>query len=724
MQRIAEVSDTVTAKLPVYQRNVPKTDEMTFQQKIDTLLPSDLHNLENPGTYLEQRRKQASVKKENMEKMLIDPLLKEYRDKVFPIFEKDPEYQPKNQWEMSLSEHRLYSNKILSGLVKAIGYTPEDFEKNKDYLIYMMLVSGGLNTSAATKFAVHFGLYIGTLLKLGSQKHLKYAHRAMELKDLGSFALTELGHGSNVQSILTTATYHHNERSFILNTPHELGMKYWIGNLAKTCNYTVVFANLILGDQNYGVHVFHVQIRDDKGNLMPGVQVGDIGHKLGMNGVDNGWAVFRRVKLPYDALLDKFSQIDENGNFISEVKKKTERFALQLAALSSGRLIVSLTSSFATNMAGIITTRYLAVRKQFGAKKYQEETLITYPLVQSRLFPALSLSTIYFIYTETLMKQFVRTDVSKVGDKSVKELHAIASVMKCISSWHALESFNVFRELCGGQGFSSDSLLPSIITDHNVQVTWEGTNDVLIQQTAKFILTTFSKYMQKGEIEYKSFEFLREFEDDQKTAKMAEEIHEFVAGFSAKGFDMDRLISDLKRVLQLRIKVASEVVAERFAMSMEVIKDMFHAYNRTLPHAVMDACIFFGDYKAFEHFEEKIIIFSADKTLANEVLFFKRMLINAMISRLKLHTHYLSGKFGVKFFTAMDEISLEINNQMVDDMIIYTDTISPPDWVMNSTLGKSDGDIYRNIIAKLYSNPENFGKSEHWSEIMRIRGSK
>lgn len=106
---------------------------------------------------------------------------------------------------------------------------------------------------------------------------------------------------------MTTATYIHKKRGFILNTPHELGMKFWIGNLARTANYGVCFAKLIMNDWNFGIHVFLVPLRDDLGNVYPGIELGDCGHKLGGNGIDNGWVKFRRLFLPYDYLLDKYS---------------------------------------------------------------------------------------------------------------------------------------------------------------------------------------------------------------------------------------------------------------------------------------------------------------------------------------------------------------------------------------------------------------------------------
>ena len=95
-------------------------------------------------------------------------------------------------------------------------------------------------------------------------------------------------------------------------------MKFWIGNLGRTANVGVCFANLIVNKKSHGIHVFVVPIRDIKGEILPGIHLGDCGPKMGMNGIDNGGVLFRKVKVPYDSLLDKFSWIDENGNFCSK----------------------------------------------------------------------------------------------------------------------------------------------------------------------------------------------------------------------------------------------------------------------------------------------------------------------------------------------------------------------------------------------------------------------
>ena len=53
------------------------------------------------------------------------------------------------------------------------------------------------------------------------------------MKHIGSYGQTELGHGSNVRGLRTTATYDKETEEFVLNTPDLLAMKWWPGGIGK-----------------------------------------------------------------------------------------------------------------------------------------------------------------------------------------------------------------------------------------------------------------------------------------------------------------------------------------------------------------------------------------------------------------------------------------------------------------------------------------------------------
>ncbi len=60
-----------------------------------------------------------------------------------------------------------------------------------------------------------------------------------------------------------------------------------------------------VGSDQHGIHGILVRIRDDKLNIMPGCTVEDMGHKMGLNGVDNAKISFDNVRVPRENLLNK-----------------------------------------------------------------------------------------------------------------------------------------------------------------------------------------------------------------------------------------------------------------------------------------------------------------------------------------------------------------------------------------------------------------------------------
>jgi acyl-CoA oxidase len=195
------------------------------------------------------------------------------------------------------------------------------------------------DTAFGTFVGVHMTLYYDTIMVLGTEKHRYLQDMALTAEHVGCFCMTEIGHGSNVSSIETTATYDHATREFVLNTPHAAASKAWIGALGRTANRAVVFCQLIVDGQNMGVHVLNIEIRDyNTHEPKPGCIIGFMGEKVGLNGIDNGFLYFKDYRVPYDSLLDRFSQITAEGKYKSPIKNKEKRFGTMMSGLHRGRL--------------------------------------------------------------------------------------------------------------------------------------------------------------------------------------------------------------------------------------------------------------------------------------------------------------------------------------------------------------------------------------------------
>lgn len=65
---------------------------------------------------------------------------------------------------------------------------------------------------------------------------------------LGCYAQTELGHGSNVAGLETTATLDKKTDEFVIHSPTITSTKFWPGDLGRFTTHAIVFARLIIDD--------------------------------------------------------------------------------------------------------------------------------------------------------------------------------------------------------------------------------------------------------------------------------------------------------------------------------------------------------------------------------------------------------------------------------------------------------------------------------------------
>ena len=348
--------------------------------------------------------------------------------------------------------------------------------------------------SVLVKVGVQFGLFGGAILQLGTKPHHDaYLADLITAKKMGCFAMTETGHGSNVQALGTVATYDLATQEFVIETRGEEANKDYIGNAAEHAELAVVFAQLEVGGKSEGVHAFVVQIRAN-GEVVPGVRIEDDGQKMGLNGVDNGRIWFDGVRVPRTALLNQFADVTPSGVYESDIDNPNKRFFTMLGTLVQGRVCVGGGGINAAKVALVIAVKYALQRRQFEAtSEDQEELLLDYGMHQRRLFPLLARTYAMHFAQEVVATQLHDVFSGTLGDeKARRELESRAAGTKALGTWHATRTIQECREACGGAGYLSVNRFAALKADTDVFTTFEGDNTVLLQLVAKGLLTDYA----------------------------------------------------------------------------------------------------------------------------------------------------------------------------------------------------------------------------------------
>lgn len=368
-----------------------------------------------------------------------------------------------------------------------IGYPAEyGGEDSMSCFIGAFSVLAHHDLSLLTKFGVQFGLFGGSLARLGTKRHHDaYLAAAGSGELLGCFAMTETDHGSNVRDLETLAVYSLASDEFVITTPHDGARKDYIGNAAAHGRVAVVFARLVLGEIDHGVHAFFVPLRDDIGNVLPGIRIEDCGAKIGLEGVDNGRIWFDGVRVARTALLDRFATVDETGDYRSEIPSPERRFFTTIGSLVGGRVSVGAASISVAKSALAIAVRYATRRRQFGAPGEPETPILDYPAHQRRLMPRLATTFAYHFAFERLIDDYV------AGTMDSRVLETQAAGLKAYGSWHAIDTVQACREACGGAGYLAENRFGALRADADVFTTYEGDNTVLAQLVSKSLLSDY-----------------------------------------------------------------------------------------------------------------------------------------------------------------------------------------------------------------------------------------
>lgn len=398
------------------------------------------------------------------------------------------------EWALQAMTNLSAKSFITAGFPAEVGGTGSHADSVANF---EMLAMGDL--SLTIKSGVQHGLFGGAITNLGTTWHHEtFLPDAISCALPGCFAMTELGHGSDVSSIETTITWLPESGEFEVHSPTPSATKAYIGNAATHGRMAAVFGQLWVDGTCHGVHTILVPIRNEAGEPLPGVTPGDHGHKGGLLGVDNGTIRFDHVRVPRQMLLNRYGGVDEQGVYTSPIESPNARFFTMLGTLVRGRICVGGGAASATRRSLAIATRYALRRTQFRKPGLGEEiTLLDYLTHQRKLLPNIARAYGYgFAMNEAagaLQSVLENNAAGTPDERASRELEARAAGLKAAQTRWANDTIQVCREACGGAGYMSANQMTLSRQDADIFATFEGDNTVLNQLVAKSLLLDYRR---------------------------------------------------------------------------------------------------------------------------------------------------------------------------------------------------------------------------------------
>ncbi|KAL4713862.1 hypothetical protein ACJJTC_015516 [Scirpophaga incertulas] len=400
-------------------------------------------------------------------------------------------------------------------------------------------------------FMLHMGMFVPTIFGQASpEQQAEWLPKALSLQIIGTYAQTELGHGTFLRGLETTATYDPSTEEFVLHSPTLTSYKWWPGGLGQTANHCIVVAQLHSLGECYGIHPFIVQIRDSETHMpLPGIKVGEIGPKLGFQTANNGFLGFDHYRIPRQCMLMKNAQVLKDGTY---VKSRNEKLTYGTMVLI--RVMIVTDAAFELSRAATIAVRYSAVRHQSKPRPNQEEPqILDYVTQQHKVFIAIATSHAFRLTGSWLWDTYskVTRDLSDGKLDQLPELHALACCLKAVCSADASQIVEQCRLACGGHGYMASSNFPTIYGAITATVTYEGEYTVLLLQTARYLVKAWKEALE-GKVMTSTVAFMVNYIQDNNV--WGNNPQGIVKGFQAVAAGMTKAACDALHQYQTTLK--------------------------------------------------------------------------------------------------------------------------------------------------------------------------
>ncbi|XP_029285117.1 peroxisomal acyl-coenzyme A oxidase 1 isoform X1 [Cottoperca gobio] len=541
---------------------------------------------------------------------------------------------------------------------------------------------------------LHLGMFLPTLLNQATPEQMdRFFMPAWNLEIIGTYAQTEMGHGTHLRGLETTATYDPATQEFVLNSPTISSIKWWPGGLGKTSNHAIVLAQLYTLGNLHGLHAFIVPIRDmNTHEPLPGIVVGDIGPKFGFNEVDNGFLKLENVRLPRDNMLMKYAKVEPDGTYVKPPSAK-----LTYGTMVFIRSLIVGESARALSKSCTIAIRYSSVRHQSEIRPGEPEPqIMDYQTQQYKLFPLLATAYAFTFVGQYMTETYQRIsgDINQGDFSELPELHALSAGLKAFTTWSTNSAIEVCRMSCGGHGYSRSSALPDIYVEFTPTCTYEGENTVMMLQTARYLVKSY-RQAKAGQRLSGIVSYLNE-DKHQRVQPQPVAARPTVV-------DVNDLAS-LVEVYKQRAAILVELAAKSIQQELQCRKSQEDAWNNSsidLVRASDAHC----HYVVVKLFTDKLgevgdtAIHSVLSTLA---------LLYALHGITKNSGDFLqAGLLSVPQVLQISVRIKELLSQVRLNAVALVDAFDIHDKMLNSVLGRYDGNVYENMFEWARRSPLN-----------------
>ena len=643
---------------------------------------------------LEQERAKSKLNVDQLAEFMFTKEFLQRQQKILGVLTSEPTFDKSQNYFRGRDariEAALGRAKKLRQLGVAHGWTKEEYEM-ANHLI-----------SEPTPYALHASMFLVTLREQGTpEQHKLFLEKAENYQIIGCYAQTELGHGSNVRGLETTATWNSDDKTFTLHSPTLTASKWWIGSLGKAANHAIVMAQLIVDGKQLGPHPFVVQIRDLKTHEpLENVHVGDIGPKFGFNTMDNGFLLLNKIKVPHVNMLAQFSRVNPDTNKY----ERPSNPSLVYGTLTYVRSTIVLQAGSVLARGVTIATRYCTVRRQFQdrdapERETGENQVLNYTMVQIRLLPLLAATYALHFTGKGMIELYQQNqrkmagDAGKVGDSTrrgagpeelhpgtdlLADLHATSCALKALASTTAAEGLEVCRRACGGHGYSSFSGIGSWYADYLPTTTWEGDNYMLTQQVSRYLLKSARAVVKGSAPDNDTTRILKDFRRRQDMA----------AAFDVLGDDAELVGAFGWRTAFLTFEALRHRDEDKQSWNSLLVD----FWRLSTAHA---------QYLVVKNFHQAL----NDPQTREAVDLETQSLLHKLFRLHALHTLELeSSQFFSSAATTVRQIQLartkavmKLLEELRPHAVRLVDAWKFPDWQLDSSLGRFDGKVYEDMF--------------------------